>query len=72
MRSTLTISLPPKLRRDVQNAAKRRHMTQSEFVRSAVQDRLWEESLELSRRALVPKARAAGVFTDEDVFKRIS
>ena len=38
----------------------------------AVQQQLWDEAFEASRRILAPKARAKGVYTDEDVFKMIS
>lgn len=72
MRDTLTISLPKKLRQELAKAAKRERVSQSEFVRAAVQDRLWQDAINASRRRLVPKARSAGIYTDEDVFKRIS
>lgn len=72
MRATLTISLPPKARRAIARAAKRQGVTQSEFVRRAVQHELWAEGVGWSRRVLVPKAKAKGVYTDEDVFKIIS
>ncbi|HEX5400153.1 MAG TPA: CopG family transcriptional regulator [Verrucomicrobiae bacterium] len=72
MRATLTISLPPALRRDVSRAARNRRMTESEFVRNAVQRQLWAEAFEETRRKAVPQARAAGIYTDEDVFKIIS
>jgi Arc/MetJ-type ribon-helix-helix transcriptional regulator len=72
MRTTLTISLPPTLRRDVSRAAKARRISESEFVRNAVQRQLWAEAFEETRRKAVPRARAAGIYTDEDVFKIIS
>jgi len=72
MRATLTISLPPGLRRDVSRAARSRRMTESEFIRNAVQRQLWMEAFEETRRKAVPQARAAGIYTDEDVFKIIS
>jgi hypothetical protein len=72
MRTTLTISLPPTLRKNVSRAAKAKHITESEFVRNAVQRQLWMEAFEETRRKLVPKARAMGIYTDEDVFKIIS
>jgi Arc/MetJ-type ribon-helix-helix transcriptional regulator len=72
MRATLTISLPPALRRDVSRAAKSRRMSESEFVRHAVQRQLWAEAFEETRRKVIPRARAAGIYTDEDVFKIIS
>jgi len=68
----LTISLPPVLRRDVARAARARHMSESEFVCNAVQRQLWMEAFEATRRKAVPRARAAGIYTDEDVFKIVS
>jgi len=72
MRETLTIGLPKKLRQQLAKAAKRECVSQSEFVRNAVQERLWHDAIDASRRRLVPKARALGIYTDEDVFKRVS
>ena len=72
MRTTLTISLPPDLRRNVSRAAKAKHVSESEFVRNAVKRQLWMEAFEESRRKAVPMARAAGIYTDEDVFKIVS
>jgi Arc/MetJ-type ribon-helix-helix transcriptional regulator len=72
MRATLTISLPPVLRRDVSRAAKAQRVSESEFVRRAVQKQLWADAFEETRRQLVPKARAKRIYTDEDVFKIVS
>jgi hypothetical protein len=72
MRATLTVSLPPELRREMGRAAKGQGVTESEFVRRAVQHELWLEAFNKARRVLVPKARAKGVYTDEDVFKIVS
>lgn len=72
MRSTLTISLPEELRRDLTARAKSKKMSQSEFVRQAVQEKLWEDAVEESARRLTPKARARGFLTDEDVFAEFS
>jgi Arc/MetJ-type ribon-helix-helix transcriptional regulator len=47
-------------------------MSESEFVRNAVQRQLWMEAFEETRRKAVPRARAAGIYSDEDVFKLIS
>ena len=72
MRTTLTISLPPPLRKSVSRAAKGLGLSESEFVRRALQKQLWDEAFEASRRILVPIARAKGIYTDEDVFDIIS
>jgi predicted HicB family RNase H-like nuclease len=44
MRTTMTISLPPKLQREVAKAARRDQITLSEYVRKAIQDKLWEDA----------------------------
>lgn len=72
MRTTFTISLPKKMRSEIGRSARALDLTESEFVRRALQDRLWEEAFEASRRKLVPHARAQGIYTDEDVFKQVS
>ncbi len=72
MRATLTISLPPLLRRDVSRAAKKERVSESEFIRRAVKRQLWVEAFEETRRKAIPQARAAGIYTDEDVFKIVS
>ncbi len=72
VRTTLTISLPPSLRRDVARAARARRISESEFVRISVRSQLWAEAFEATRRRAVPQARARGIYTDEDVFKIVS
>jgi Arc/MetJ-type ribon-helix-helix transcriptional regulator len=72
MRTTLTISLPQPLREELTRAAEGLGVSESEFVRRAVQRQLWDEAFEASRRVLAPAARAKGIYTDEDVFKVIS
>jgi hypothetical protein len=37
-----------------------------------VKRQLWVEAFEESRRKAIPQARAAGIYTDEDVFKIVS
>jgi Arc/MetJ-type ribon-helix-helix transcriptional regulator len=72
MRATLTISLPPETRREIAQAARRRKLSESEFVRRALQAQLWSDAFEASRRKLLPRARARGIYSDEDVFKLVS
>lgn len=72
MRTTLSIRLPGKLRKERAKSAKAQHLTQSEFVRKAIQDKLWVDSVDESIRLLAPKARVLGIHTNEDAFKLIS
>lgn len=72
MRTTLTISLPRDVRERISREAKRRKLSESEFVRRALQSQLWEDAFEETRRLLLPRARAKGIYTDEDVFRLLS
>lgn len=71
-RDTLTISLPGKLRRDLEKMARAEGVTSSEYVRRAVKADIFRRAMRAARRELVPQARAAGLHTDEDVFKIVS
>jgi len=72
MRATLTISLPLPLRRNVSRAAKKQHMTESEFVRDAVRRRLALDRFRGLRDRAQAQVQARGIYTDEDVFKIVS
>ncbi len=68
----MTISLPGKTKRLVERAARESGLTTSEYVRQAIFRKLWQDAVDESRRVAVPKARAGGIFTDEDVFHLVS
>ncbi len=68
----MTVSLPARSKRLLERAAREKGLTTSEYVRLAIFRRLWQDAAEESRRIGVPRARAKGIFTDEDVFRLIS
>lgn len=72
MRESISISLPAKTKRLVERAASESGLTTSEYVRIAIFGKLWQDAVTESRRVAMPKARARGVFTDEDVFRLVS
>lgn len=72
MRNAITISLPAELAKQVASAAKRRGMTRSQFVQESLKRDLFREELYEARKVIVPLARKAGFYTDEDIFKAIS
>lgn len=72
MRNTLTISLPAKLRQSIVRSARKQKVTTSQWLRDAIHRRLAVERFEELRARIVPKARAQGIYTDEDVFKIVS
>jgi hypothetical protein len=72
MRKTLTVTLAGKSKKLIERAARESGLTTSAYVRLAVFRQLWQDATEESRRVAVPRARAKGLFTDEEVFRLIS
>ena len=55
MRETLTISLPKRLRCDLEKIARAEGVTSSEYVRRAIKADLFRRALRAARRELVPQ-----------------
>ena len=72
MRERITVSLPEKMKRELDMAAKEDGVSRSEIVRRALRGRLAVARFRRIRAELVPRAQARGIFTDQDVFDRIS
>ena len=72
MRATLTISLPEELSRDLDAFAEATGRSRSQIVQESLRRQLASAQFHSLRRWLVPKARAAGLYTDDDVFREIS
>ena len=72
MEEIITIRVPKGTRRRLERLARTRRLTLSQYVRRALEAEQLLGALEDARGSLVPLARARGVFTDEDVFSRVS
>lgn len=72
MRQTITISLPPALKKKLTEAVRREHTNRSDVVREALRQYLAREEFQKLRGLMAPQAMRDGVFTDEDVFKKVS
>ena len=72
MRDTVTISLPPGLRRELDRLAEREGLSRSEIMRASLEDYLFVRRFRALRTRLMAAAQAQGIFTDEDVFNRVS
>lgn len=72
MRATLTVSLPGKSKKLIERAARESGLTTSEYVRLAIFRKLWQDATQESRRIAIPRARARGIYTDDEVFRLIS
>lgn len=72
MRDTVSLSLPPELRKRLDKLAKREHANRSDVVREALRRYLLDIEFEEACQPLVIKARQRGIFSDEDIFKAVS
>lgn len=72
MRSTLTISLPQHIKRDLDRAARQEGLARSDLIRESLRDYLYLRKFRGLRQKLMAKARRKGGISDEDVFETIS
>ena len=72
MDEILTIRVPKCSRRRLTELAKRRRMNLSQFVREAIETRVWIEALDETVSMVKPAAERLRVQTDEDVYKLFS
>ena len=69
MRESISISLPKDLKAELDDAVRVEGVSRSDVVREAVWEYLFIRRFRALRQELIPYAEAAGVFTDEDVFR---
>ena len=72
MRTTLTVSLPDDLNKALSRMVERKGTSRSQVVQDALRRQIALERFRDLRDRLVPKAGAAGLHSDDDVFKTIS
>ncbi len=72
MRETVTISLPRAIRRELDRVAKEEGVSRSDVLRQSLEDFLFVRRFRQLRQRMMAAAQAQGIFTDEDVFTRVS
>ena len=72
MPGTITIRLPDKLRRDLENIVKTEKASKSDVIRDALERYVALKRFQQLRKRVLPFAEAEGLITDEDVFKAVS
>ena len=72
MRETVTISLPAEVRRELDRLAKEEGLSRSDVLRQSLDEFLFVRRFRRLRQRMMAAAQARGVFTDEDVFERVS
>jgi metal-responsive CopG/Arc/MetJ family transcriptional regulator len=72
MRETVTISLPQAVRRELDKVAKAEGVSRSDVLRQSLEDFLFVRRFRRLRQRMMAAAQAEGIFTDENVFTRVS
>ena len=72
MRSTITISVPEQMRSELDRLSQVDGVSRSDIVRESLRDYLFVRRFRTMRNSMVSKASRRGVYTDQDVFDRVS
>jgi metal-responsive CopG/Arc/MetJ family transcriptional regulator len=72
MRTVLSVSLPNNMAAELEAFARTTGRNKSDIVKESLGVFLWETKFRNIKRQLAPKAKAAGVIAEEDVFNAAS
>ena len=72
MRNTIIISLPAPLKKALDRATLEAGASRSDLVRKSLEQYLFLRRFRSLRQRMSPKAAERGIFTDQDVFDRVS
>ncbi len=72
MRISISISLPGPIKKKLDRFSKSKHCDRSSVIQEALRQFLTREEFRRLRGLMVPKAEKQGIFSDEDVFRKIS
>ncbi len=72
MRSTITISVPKQMKSELEKLSREDGVSRSDIVRESLRDYLFIRRFRSMRKSMVSKASTNGIYTDQDVFDRVS
>ncbi len=72
MRTVLSVSLPDQMAAELDALAKATGRNKSDIMKESLSIFLWETRFKQMKRRLFKKAKAAGIVTEEDVFRVVS
>ena len=72
MQETITVTLPVEIKPALDNAARKEGISLNELVTKAIEEYLFVRQFRLLRERMVPEAQAQGIYSDQDVFERVS
>jgi predicted transcriptional regulator len=72
MRTVLSVSLPDQMATELEALARATGRNKSDIVKESLSIFLWEARFKRVKSPLAKKAKAAGIVTEEDVFRAVS
>ena len=72
MKATINVSVPSKIKRELDKISKQDQLTRSDIVCEALRAYFARREFERLRATLVPEAEKRGIYTDDDVFRQVS
>ena len=72
MRNTITISIPSGVKKQLDEIIRQEGISRSDIIRESLRDYIWTKRFRNLRQRLVKKAQNQGIYTDQDVFDRVS
>jgi len=71
MRTVLSVSLSEKMAKELNAVAAEMGRNKSDIVKESLGNYLWELKLSKAQKLFYGKAKAKGIFTEEDMFREI-
>lgn len=72
MRDRVTVSLPLRIRRELDRIAAQDGVSRSDVLRASLEDYFFVRLFRALRQRMMAGAQAQGIFRDEDVFDRVT
>lgn len=72
MRQTITISISQDLKKELDKLTQEEGLSRSDIVRDSLRDYLFVHRFHSLRKGMMSKAKRKGIYTDQDVFDRVS
>ncbi len=72
MQEMITITLSPEIKLSLDEVTREENLSPSNLIEEAIEEYLFFRRFRLLRERMIPKAQAQGIYTDQDVFDRVS
>ncbi len=72
MSQVIAISLTKKIKKDIDALSVREGISRSDLIRRAIKEYLFAHQFRALRNQMVSKTKIRGIYTDQDVFDRVS